>query len=247
MKNLFSVAIIMLLSIQCSMAQYYVYGLNDFRVKGGVHKITERYYVLKPGQDTSEAIRNDAGETVYLFDSNSRVLSMTATYNSKKLYQYLYEYENGDVSTVRFLFPDTPAAGVWHYSYSTDKVSSITYYDKTNNLKNRYKFVYYKDSVAQIEFTAGDTFRSRKVFVFDTKGNVVEKLGYVWYGNRFDKDVYEHDVFGNLIVAKHYLDNKPDDVDSYEYEYDSHHNYIRRVTYKNKKMIGVMIREIEYQ
>lgn len=118
-----------------------------------------------------------------------------------------------------------------------------------------YKYVYHKDSVEKIYTadTAGrrfakymNRFKVKYVYFFDADKKVI-KRDYYTSNKLYESVSYEYDPFNNVQTSKHYKENKLDDVYTYEYLYDDHHNFIKRTEYKNSRIYNITTRDIIYQ
>ena len=199
--------------------------------------------------DTLKYVEKRIDEMLYFNDNRQIIKSCSVpTEKTDTVFAYWEYSEDGDLLSVK---PDK-GIGKYHfincYKHENGKLKedSLIYYIGKRKKSIITYYEYYMDSSEQFTLDTLGAKESRYVFVYDDKDNVIQRKWYVHSKLAFNQH-FEYDMFNNVVECKSYKGDVVDDVYTYEYEYDEHHNFTKRTEYKNKNIYSITEREIEYQ
>jgi hypothetical protein len=191
-----------------------------------------------------------SGKTIYNFNEQKIIIS-TIGYNTKGIIDFS---QKGTYDAVKMTVKSI-------INYSDDySVQSIDYYDNSNR---KIKSDWFKED---------GKLSSRTIFKYDKEGNIIEENIYSSDGNLYAKnqfifdenrykiqtiqifnseqrnDYYKYDDFGNIIEEYGGKSSKDFNKYTYKYKYDSHNNWIERVSYllNGELPVDLTERSIEY-
>ncbi len=119
--------------------------------------------------------------------------------------------------------------------YYKDKLTqeSLTKYYTNGNVKERSHYTDFGDS--------------KSIEKFNQQGKMIEDLRYTADSLTY-RELMEYNNEGDLICSRRYnaKGEMPNRKRIYKYEYDEHHNWIKRIFYEKGRVSDITLREIEY-
>lgn len=191
----------------------------------------------------------------YKYDENWNPTKVSFYKSDGSLYsEWIFKYDNNGNLIER------------NYNYSTDRYRHLddktTFkYDGRGNLVEENKFNYLGDFSNKMIYKndkKGNHIKSKYyksdgsiilhlAFKYDNKNNKLEWISYDSDGNVEYKTKYKYDDLGNVLVENKYdSENKHIDDKTYQYEFDSRSNWIKKTEFKNKIPVLITEREINY-
>ena len=189
--------------------------------------LSESNSIYDSNDNSIEVIQIDfktgkVNKTIREFDNNGNmVVSISSNEDKSQVYRHVSKY-NDDGNQIS------------SHQYSNDKLTGyLTYkYDeKGNNIEMQ---VYLPDG--NLDY--------RQVYLYNEKGWLMEQKTYNGdgsLGNEYLQHIYERDSDGNLV----FKDKTPKGY-RYEYEYDKHENWIKKIEFYKKFPVIMALREIQY-
>jgi hypothetical protein len=219
--------------VKGNIKSYYEY-YGDATVKNGIYsvidKTTYEYLAFNPkGQFTSR---------YYVINENKN--SSTATqYNQKGYRTVRFNFGKDSVLTdsTRFI-----------YDFSKNICTSFRYSIETGTIhKNEYVYNEKGDLVKELDYMYDGINYQTLEFTYDNKGNVIKKTEYERNLKLDNYRIYTYDKYNNKITEKVYdsADNLTKSY-TYQYKYDTKHNWSTQVKFNDDVPISVYERKIEY-
>ncbi|AFL96689.1 hypothetical protein ACQ1Q1_08150 [Ornithobacterium rhinotracheale] len=140
---------------------------------------------------------------------------------------------------------------------SIDEKMTLAYDDKGNKIecvfynsddsiysKSTYAYDEKGNCIEEVWYNSEDSIDVKSTYFYDEKGNVRTVVWYDSEGSMTRKNIYDYE--GNQIQVDYYNSEGKFYRETYTYEYDTHDNWIKKITYKNDKAESIAEREITY-
>ncbi len=212
----------------------------------------------------------------YRFDkSGNLVEKIKFGYDNKPDTKALYKYNDGHLISIIEQKTTGKNDKVTHYYYDTKgKPKKVIKKNQRGDVE--YEIIYTYDNqdriikkekkIPNISYSMVETFvyhskhpkpyvknkktrigTSKETYEYDAKNRLIKKSEYNAIGELFSYIQYAYDKEGNKISLDKFDEKgKKTYSETYEYQYDSHHNWTKKITYKKGKKDSVEIRKITY-
>ncbi len=226
-------------------------GWDNYNIKGEVKTIRESSYnaVERFGkvEKGDEARR---GKTLN-FDSNGKLteedIYIGVSLSAKVIHHY-DEQNKGIESLIYNASGSLDSKAIYHYDNKNNNLDVI-YYNSDGDFDYKFSYKYNDKGFNTEEYLYVDevNYSYKITYKYDNKGKRIEKVKYKPSTSFQIRETYVNDDKGNNIQTFMY------DSDgicfakfTYKYEYDEKDNWIKQITYKDKKPVELTEREIEY-
>jgi hypothetical protein len=258
MRRVILICLILFIS-SASSAQQDELTKENYKIRGLVNKVHIVKHMVRMVNDSLIYGEKWTDQTNYYNENGVVTKSYSIPDNNPSdtsfaVYSY---YEDNNLMTKRISKNKNAFVLILKNTYVNGLLDEEGYLDSRDSGKfyADYKYVYYKDSTEKIY--VADTidkpfakymyrFKAKYVFFYDDNKSLV-KQDYYTSDKLYESILYEYDLFNNVQSSKHYKGNVLEDTYTYDYEYDEHHNFIKRTEYKNKRIYSITTRNIEYQ
>lgn len=195
-------------------------------------------YTIMNGVDTIRRVQ-------YFYDDLNKLIeehNFDERLNVKSHTIYHYD-EYGKLKSIYSNFH-----GIYSNTNYMDKVTIYENYNPSKKTSSMY-FEYVNDSLYQFyRYDSSNNLSSKNEVFFNSEGKI-QKQYYFEYKN-CTIDLRDREYFKNEnkeIVKRYKLENCQYPVWRFEYTFDDHDNWIKRIDYKNGKPVSVAHREITYE
>lgn len=232
--------------------------IYQYNIKGNLTKQNK----LTDSLNLSKSI--DRYENIFESDINNKINKIVKKdkrdNTSDKTYSYEYG-KHGEIYRISILKSnnDLYYSNTLKYNKKTKQI--ISKKTENKNSKSTYKFEYKKLDNGNIEFIKYDNRKINEIITFDKTGNVIEKKesrsqiisrSPMKTKSYYEIETYQYDTYDNVIKQEKTKSeviiefNKDNPIRTYKYEYDDNNNWIKKIAFKDGKVIYLEERTIEY-
>ena len=191
-------------------------------------------------------------KTVLTFNKNNSLVSRKEYFGESDLKseKHFTYNEHGDLQTESTFGNQEESTSVYQYQYDSNGAKLMRKKFNNEKLENRIEYQYFPDSTVQISTDYGFNKRPKSQNLTVLQDSLrVEIVGYF---SSIDTTQYRSS-FKELYVGEDLLEYESRTINGVFvnrfktfYEYDSHGNWIKRMTYENNKLIKVENRLFRY-
>lgn len=200
-------------------------------------------------------IKDDIKEkNTYIYDENEKLIETKRYYSDKKsLYLLIYKYDEKGFLVERTLYNSKGNIDFKEVYENQKENNEITvnryendgelYSSSNSRYDNKGNIVEYRDNTYSENGSSNLTF-----YLYDNQGNLIEEN---WASTLTDDgrtlniiSNYNYNKYGDKI--EYWFDDSTESKTTYEYEYDSHNNWIKRIEFDRRFPKFILERKIEY-
>lgn len=193
-------------------------------------------------------------KNTYIYDENEKIIETKRYYSDKNaLYLLLYKYDDKGFLTERTLYNSKGIIDnkdVYGNQKENNEIIVNNYgsdgelnFSTSSKFDNEGNIIEYRDNSY-----SGNGFSSTISYIYDNQDNMVKENSATTLtddGRTLDMiSNYNYNKYGDKI--EHWFDDSTESKTTYEYEYDSQNNWIKRIEFDKRFPKFILERKIEY-
>jgi len=227
-------------------------------VRDTVYKVVDNFGKIKKG----EIDLNSHENVSIVFNKFGNMIEKKSDFDVVNIFLRRYDEDDSNDGD----FGEYLSKKIYIYNEKGDEIEQNWYYEGNLSSKqiNKYND---KGMISESSIYKSDgTFVKKETYKYDNLGNRIEMKWYFQNGNLFltytykydtsgnkiewysdgEKQTYKYDEEGNNVEIFHTHSGKEPFATTFEYEFDSLNNWIKRIEYKNRIPQFIVVRTIKY-